>query len=144
MSETPEVPQETAESKLERRKIEEPQHFKLALIGPDPARKPVRGAGRKPAERSKTQKAFDMLVEQAYDKWVKAGKPAKFEDHPLGMVIVPPVYEEGVRKAVRSGAALQNRSVRFGDSKLTDEGNLEVVFSVSDRKVKAEADVPSS
>ena len=134
MSETPETT-----VKPERKKIAEPPmaQVKLALIGPDPARKPVRNAGRKPVERSKTQLAFDKLVAQAYDKWVKAGKPAKFEEHPLGMVIVPPVYEEGARKAVRSAAGLHGYSIRFGESKLDSEtGNLEVAFSAIDRKVK--------
>lgn len=140
MSETQEMPATEAESKPERKKIEEPQNFKLALIGPDPARKAVRNAGRKPAERSKTQKAFDSLVKQAYDKWVKAGKPDKFESRPLGMIIVPPVYEEGARKAVRSAGSLHGYSIRFGDSKLDSEsGNLEVVFSAVDQKVKPEA-----
>lgn len=134
MSETPETT-----VKPERKKIAEPEHFKLALIGPDPARKAVRNAGRKSAERSKTQLAFDKLVAQAYDKWVKAGKPAKFESHPLGMVVVPPVYEEGARKAVRSAGGLYGYSIRFGESKLDSEsGNLEVVFSAVDRKVKEE------
>lgn len=56
-------------------------------------------------ERTPAQKAVDKLVEATYAAWVKAGKPAKWDDRPGANVRVLNVQAESLVAAVHGATA---------------------------------------
>jgi hypothetical protein len=126
-----------AETKTERKKLPplDLSDAQLSLVGPDvlQARRKTRGS----RERTKAQKTLDALVQKAYDKWVKDGRPDDFGKRPGGHVRVPESQLLSVKRAIYSAGKFLNMAIRFGDEILSD-GYAEVVFSATDRKPKAE------
>jgi hypothetical protein len=106
----------------------------LSIVGPDRLAKaaPKRNA----KARSKEQLVIDDVVSQAYDAWVKAGKPGAFAESPGAALLVAPGQEEATVAAVRRGAAFQGKSVRFGE--ISKDGERVVIaFRVADLKPRA-------
>lgn len=127
-----------------RPKLPEPdlEGIELAVVGADPSRKRSVGP-RGPRERSKTAKAFDRLVKSAYDKWAEAGKPAKIDDCPWGIVRTKADQLENVESMLRRSATFLNVSLRMGDKTDLGNGITEVNFVARDprpRKQSAESD----
>lgn len=103
----------------------------LSVAGPEVAREHIARKG--PRERSKAQKTLDTLVQRAYDKWVKAGKPDNFADRPVGVARVPEAQLMTVKRALQVGSGtFLNVSIRFGDIRVV-EGYADVVFTATDR-----------
>jgi hypothetical protein len=106
----------------------------LAVVGTDQMRTRRSRGGRGTRERSKEQKLFDDLVSKAYDKWTLAGKPKKFTESPGGAVKVrdDELVILTVQRAIRRSGAYLDFSVRFGLTDPDEEGNVTILFRVSD------------
>lgn len=95
--------------------------------------------GYSAAERSPVLKQFDTWVGEAYDAWVKAGKPKTFEVSPLRKVPVKPTKVETTKFFITKSVGYVSRqrgygmSAEFGkgDAKLRD-GRVVVSFRVTD------------
>jgi hypothetical protein len=109
---------------------------KLAVVSPEVLKVRQRSRGRTAAPRSKEQLIIDQLVKQAHDKWVAAGRPKAFAKSPGGQVTVPAEQQIVVERAIRKAGTYHDLSIRFGDSDPDDNGNVTIVFRVSDRPVK--------
>lgn len=113
---------------------------KFSVTAPQPDR--VKTHGREPAERSKIQRAVDKLVEQAYDKWVKAGKPEKTSEKPPGHITVAndPETVDAIVAVVRSAGVFTKHRVRFLEPEESeDKTKLDIAFVVSDPLAKETA-----
>jgi hypothetical protein len=106
----------------------------LAVVGADQmsARKARGGKGAR--DRSPEQKLFDDLVTKAYAKWVAAGKPGKFTESPGGAVKVrdDELVILTVQRAIRRSGVFLDFSVRFGLTDPDEDGNVTILFRVSD------------
>lgn len=107
----------------------------VSVVGADviATRRRTRGA----RERSKSQKTIDSLVMKAYEKWVAAGMPERFQDRPGGAIQVPEEQLLSVKRAIYSAGRLYNLSIRFG-SEVVEEGYASVVFTAVERFSKGE------
>jgi len=112
---------------------------KLSVVSP--AVIAERRRTRAGAERSKAQQTLDSLVQVAYEKWVAAGKPEDFSERPGGNIRIPESQILQVTRALHKAGAYLNLSVRLGNV-INEDGYADVVFTVTDRKVK-EADTTS-
>jgi hypothetical protein len=122
----------------DRMKSVEPDASELefAIVGPEviSARRAVKGT----RPRSKNQQVIDELVTSAYDKWVKAGSPARMEERYGGMVRVTDLPEKvlWVQRAIRKAGAYLDLSIRFSQI-VSEDGYTEVAFTAT-RKAEAE------
>lgn len=127
------------DTKKTRTAVPEPDlsSVSLSLGNPDPERKRERNVTRAPKERSKVQKAFDTLVAQAHEKWVKAGCPKEMEKRPLGHVktVKTEDGEKSVRTCIRKSGQFLNLSIRFAEDKAEGD-KVDIAFSATTRPPK--------
>jgi hypothetical protein len=114
--------------------------LKFAVSAPQPER--IKTHGRAQAERSKVQKAIDRLVQQAYDKWVKAGQPEKTADKPPGHIYSPndEATVNGIVAGVRSSSQFLKHSIRFLENEDREDGTVDIAFVVFDKPSKEAAE----
>jgi hypothetical protein len=96
--------------------------------------------------RTKQQIAIDQIVTKAHAAWIKAGKPAKWQDRPGAHLVVPETQLASLRAAVYNSCQFLGKRVRFGDialsaAEVNDKNEVvkpdmaDVVFTVTDKPV---------
>lgn len=105
------------------------------------AARPTRGATRDDAQRQ-----IDALTLQGYHAWEDAGEPKLWVDQPGIGVTVPLDAVETVQWMARKSGTMYGVRIRFGDlltesdvdGNLIPEGYGQVVWTATDRPVKAD------
>jgi hypothetical protein len=112
----------------------------LAVVGTEQMSARRTRGGRSARDRSPEQKLFDDLVSKAYDKWCLAGRPKKFTESPGGAVKVrdDELVILTVQRAIRRSGAFLDFSVRFGLTDPDDDGNVTILFRVSDPRASSD------
>jgi hypothetical protein len=97
--------------------------------------------------RTPAQLAVDKLVEATYQAWVKAGKPAKWEDRPAGNVRVLNVQAESLTSAVHSATGFLSAQeghapvkAMFGQTVMTEDKGVryaDMMFTVIEKTSEA-------
>jgi len=94
---------------------------------------------REAGPRDADQRRVDTDVKRAYDAWVKAGKPEKFENSPVQRYIFPPAAFDTIilmlRRATQTGGPVVGKSLKYR-RKTHESGNAMVYFTVTDGSKK--------
>lgn len=84
-------------------------------------------------ERSDAQKRLDAMVEQAWKDWKAAGEPTEWPKMPGVELTIAESRFESLQAGVRKAGQYLDLRVRFGKVKKDGNGNVEVVFVVTDK-----------
>lgn len=122
-------------SRLQTRKEYKPipKNALNSLKPVDPTEEVEYGAvGAAASERDEVQQMIDGHVKDAYQEWVAAGKPEKFNDSPRKRYTFSPELEESFRAGLRSAGRLHSVSVRIAPAKRLDNGKVALYWTAQD------------
>lgn len=90
-------------------------------------------ARRTRGERSPEQKRLDAMVEAAWKAWKEAGEPTEWPRMPGVQLRIPEAQFETLQAGIRKAGNFYDLRVRFGRPIKDGNGNVEIVFVVTDR-----------